>query len=123
MAPQSHATCRQWRYGRDHMQRGLAGAEARAELTPLLTTACPRGSTARRSAWLDRYREGAAAYRGRVRRSQAVWPAAPLARPAWDCPLPARNASGRFPGGAGRSAEMADRLSGFANLRPLYVAS
>ena len=33
------------------MQRGLVGAEARAKLPPLLTTACPRGSTARRAAW------------------------------------------------------------------------
>ena len=88
------------------MQRGLAGAEARAELPPLLTTACPRGSTARRAAW--RGSTGTAKAWEPTRDGLAGHgPSGPQpARPA-GTGLPAvgadglRTASGRAPGAAG----------------------
>jgi len=49
----------------------------------------------------------------------------PLARPA-GTGLPAAGVEGLrpvFPGGWGRSAEMADRLPGFANQSPFHVVS
>ena len=83
---------------------------------------CPRGSGARRAAWRGRGSTGTAkAWQptgtgspapGRPARGQH-----PLARSATGPPLPARRATGQVRGG-GRSAEIADRLSGFANLSP-----
>jgi hypothetical protein len=74
---------------------------------------------------LDRHREDVATYRGRVRRPRAGrFPASPFSRPASACL--AAGTEGRRPGSRGwgreRSAELADRLAGFANLPPFHVA-
>ena len=107
------------------MQRGLAGAEARAKLPPLLTTACLCGSTARRAAW--RGSTGTAkAWQPTGDGLAGHGPSGPQpARPA-GAGLPAVGAEDLRPGsrsGWGRSAEMADRLPGFANQSPFHVVS
>ena len=110
---------------------GSAPARAcrREPPAPLDLAASPPGSTAR---WARRRAVGAARQAPR-RRGNLPGPARrPRAgrRPAPTRPVrsgpPAAGAEGRRPrvqGGWGRSAEMADRLSGFANLSPFHVDS
>jgi hypothetical protein len=90
---------------------------------------CPPGSTALRARRggrrLDRHREGVATYRdGLVGHGSAG------SRPAPTRPVRSgtaccwrRGPPAGCPGRLGRSAELADRLPGFANLSPVHVAS
>jgi hypothetical protein len=82
---------------------------------------CP-ASAPWRGRRLDRHREDVATYRERVRRPRAGrFPVSPLSRPA---SLPeGRPPAGFWGWGRERSAELADRSAGFANLRPFHVAS
>jgi hypothetical protein len=101
------------------------GAEARAKLPPLLTTACPRGSTARRAAWRDSTGT-AKTWQPTVDGLAGHGLSGPQSARQAGTGLPAAGVEGLrpvFPGGWGRSAEMADRLPGFANQSPFHVVS